>query len=108
MNYKEFKETYKRTLKKYPGTSFTFGVENIGLKIVRQIKNGSRWNTTEQKEKTVDYEFYMNTVDAIPFFKNLGGSERVSQSYTKIAYLPVEITSTSPDRSKRTIYTFTF
>ena len=108
MSYEEFRKTYKRALKKYPMTSEVFEHDNIKKTVVRQVRQGSKWKTTEEKESVVDYEFYMNTVDSIPFFKNLGGTEKVKLAYTRLGYIPTEIISTSPDREKRTIYTFDF
>jgi hypothetical protein len=50
----------------------------------------------------------MNSIDATPFFKNLGGIERVEYCNTRYGRIPCKIISISPDRQERTIRTYTF
>lgn len=110
MSYAEFKNDYKWTLKAYPQTTNLFEVENITLKETRQTKTSrtAGWKTTETKIETINYIYYMNIVDAIPFFRNLGGAETVTKAYTKHGYIPTKIISLSPDKNDRTIREFIF
>lgn len=112
MTYSEFKAAYKWTLKKYPDTSDIFRedmTEKIGVLIIRsEKKSGSKWVETKKTEKQFSRENYFNAVDAIPFFRNLGGTETVTCNYTKYGYIPVKVISTSPDGSERRIYIYKF
>lgn len=51
---------------------------------------------------------YNNIVDAMPFFRRVGGSETASKEYTAAGYKVTQIISTSPDKHKRSIYKFEF
>ena len=109
MTYSEFRNTYKWTLKKYPDT---YGLFNNGNTIccvtINYEKIGSRWRETSHEKKTVDWQYYMNTVDAIPFFRDLGGKEAVRMSYTTAGYIPVFISSISPDATMKITREFSF
>lgn len=76
--------------------------------IINGKKFSGRWVTSSKKAENFTGENYLNTVESIPFFKNLGGTERVSKAYTKYGLIPVGIISTSPDKNKRTIRKFSF
>lgn len=111
MNYREFKDTYKATIKKYPEITGLYRdnpEKVITCKTINQVKHGSRWTTTEEATEQINYIYYTNVLDGIPFFRNLGGSETVQKAYTKAGYLPIRVLSTSPDRQQRTIREFTF
>ncbi len=108
-SYSEFKKQYRWMLKKYPETSNLYNAENCGKCVITNfIKSGSRW--IKKSSMTVDFngEFYCNTVDAIPFFRNLGGKETVTQAYTKCGYVPVSISSISSDKTQKTTREFIF
>ena len=112
MNYTEFQKTYKWMLKKYPETSNIYNPdlsEVIGeIEIKNYTKSGSRWIETGSKKEKVTREYYCNVVDAIPFFRNLGGKETVQSSYTYNGYLPVFISSLNPSRDEKTTRYFKF
>lgn len=107
MNYQETIETYKPMFKKYPGMAGAFYYRPL-MKEVSFIKSGNKWIETERTERFVESEVYYNVISAVPFFRNLGGYERVSMSYTYAGYIPVEVVSISPDRTKKALRTFTF
>lgn len=112
MTYNEFKSVYKWTVRTYPDTTSIYK-ENMTekfctVKIINQVKAGSRWKTTEESIEEASRENYFNIVDAIPFFRNIGGRETVTKSYTKHGYIPVAIKSTSPGKTERTIREFSF
>ena len=51
---------------------------------------------------------YKNCIEAKSFFKNLGGLESHTKSYTSFGYCVTKIKSTSPDRENQTIREFSF
>ena len=108
MSYEELNNTYTWTFKKYPGASSVCRYENIGYKETRYEKKGSKWVETKSDNRTVDCDWYYNTVDAVPFFKNLGGKEKVDVAYTKVGYLPVRVTSINPTGDEKVVREFNF
>lgn len=73
-----------------------------------KTENGKSWRKTEVETEMVTAEHYCNIVDAVPFFRNLGGKEIVSKGYTYYGYIPVQITSISPSRDAKVVYHFSF
>lgn len=112
MNYVEFRKTYSWMLKHYPDTSALYGINNAGTITIEHQERatlGGRWKQSEgTTTDKIDGTYYCNAVDAIPFFRNLGGKEQITRAYTKYGYIPVKIVSTSPDGLQRTIRTFKF
>lgn len=105
MSYDEFRKDYKWALKQYPDASYLFNNDKIKITMttVNYEKSGSRFVETDRDENEITWVQYFNVIDATPFFKNLGGTERVTKSYTKAGYIPTRITSVSPDRNKKTV-----
>lgn len=108
MTYEEFKKTYSYALKHFPGVSSIKLDAPVAVSVERQEKISGRWVTSTKKAENFTGENYLNTVESIPFFKKLGGTEKVSKAYTKYGLIPVEIVSTSPDKSERVIRKFSF
>lgn len=113
MTYQEFRQTYRWMLSHYTGTyqvyQNDFDHALIGkVKTTRYERRGGRWAEVDSKREDLTPAFYCNAVDAVPFFRGLGGSERVECSYTPIAYLPVRISSVSPDKQTRVVREFQF
>lgn len=111
MTYSEFKETYRYMVREYPSTTGIFSdtpEKNIILTETHFEKHGTKWKETDSKTESVDFITYANTVDAIPFFRGLGGREIVKQTYTKRGYIPTEINSISPSRTEKTVRRFKF
>ena len=107
--YTEWKKLYNYSCKQWPDVTSLYGKEiEIKVTITNQNKDGRRWTTSEKETKTIKPEFYMNTIDAVPFFKAIGGKEKVEKTYTKYGLIPVRIVSTRPDGNKRTIREFKF
>jgi hypothetical protein len=78
----------------------------IVLKKTEYVKdNTGMWKRKSNKENTkkITYDIYRNSIDAIPFFENLGGREEVSIDYTFAGNIPVEIASISPDGTQKTV-----
>lgn len=110
MTFSEFKEKYQYTLRHYPDTSALFEKsDKITVETTTENKHGTKWMASETPTiENVDYIYYFNTIDAMPFFKNLGGYERVSNAYTKHGYIPVKLVSISPDKNTRVTRIFKF
>lgn len=75
-----------------------------------ELKQGTKtvYIVKEMNEELIDEQHYINCVDASPFFRRLGGSERKESAYTKRGYKVVQITSKSPDRKMKTVRMFDF
>ena len=112
MTYREFRNTYHWTLKTYPNTDrfYTDDMEKqIGTcETIRYEKVGNRWHETGRETEPMCARFYMNCVDAVPFFRRCCGIERVEMAYTPIGYLPIQISSTSPMRDSKVVRKFSF
>lgn len=111
MNYSEFKNKYAWTLKNYSGTYELYRDDFYGYligkcDIVHYVKRGNRWFCDFNETRDTTPAFYFNTIDAIPFFRGLGGYERVTCGYCVRGYVPIEITSISPDRKEKTVRKF--
>ena len=109
MKYSEFVKTYSRTLKKYPEIERLWRAtpeNNIKLVKIEYEKSGSRWKEVKRTENMIDFIHYTNIIDAIPFFKNLGGYEKTECGYTKAGYLPIIQHSINPSRDRKSLYEF--
>jgi hypothetical protein len=70
-------------------------------KVSQELQEGE-WVTVKEEEKDIEKKHYDNVVDAIPFFRDLGGKEEA----TGLGGLITKIVSTSLDGKLRSIYTF--
>jgi hypothetical protein len=91
----------------YRTFNFTDTRVNITLTKSRYTRtaSGKSWKSKpdEHTTETITTQFYSNCVTAVPFF-----GDRVQFNYTPAGYIPVRITSTSPDNSTKIIYEFKF
>lgn len=109
MPYIEFRKKFHRTLKRYPGMECTYNpYYAYEVTTTKYYKVGSKWHekTEERTVETVPGNYYMNMIDAIPFFRNLGGSERVQMGYTLAGYIPTQLSSISPDGKEKILRKF--
>lgn len=110
MTYSEFKNQNAWMIKNYSGTDriFSDDMEQIIGTYTKEsfIKSGSHWKQITKEINPLSREIYCNIVNAVPFFRNLGGYERIECSYTMLAYLPIKINSISPDRNNKVTCTF--
>ena len=74
--------------------------------------SGKSW---KKNPDTVSYEFvtpefYTNYIQAVPFFNNFGGRAccRAYCDYTTAGYIPTDVTTISPDGSKKITARFVF
>lgn len=109
MLYSELAKTYRKLFKKYPNIS---SLQDFSGKILEEkttyIKRGARWIEVRKEEKEVPATYVFNVFDAVQFFKDLGGYEKVSCGYTKAGYLPDELLSISPNRTEKTVRKYYF
>lgn len=73
-----------------------------------KTESGKSWRKTEEFTEEITAEQYCNIVDAVPFFRGIGGKEIVSKGYTYYGYIPVQITSISPNRDAKFVFNFSF
>lgn len=109
MPYIEFCKKFHRTLKRYPGMECTYNPHYAyEVTTTKYYKVGGKWHekTEEKTVETVPGNYYMNMIDAIPFFRNLGGSERVQMGYTLAGYIPTQLSSISPDGKEKILRKF--
>lgn len=66
------------------------------------------WYVVEEKEpEQITREAYQNMVDAQQWMKQLGGREYATRSYTAMGYVPIRLTSVSPDKMRKFTWEFT-
>jgi hypothetical protein len=109
MPYIEFTKKFYRTLKRYPGMECAYNPHYAyEVTTTKYYKVGNKWHekTEEKTVETVPGNYYINMIDAIPFFRNLGGSERVQMGYTLAGYIPVQLNSISPDGTEKIVRKF--
>ena len=82
--------------------------KNIKMVEKRYYKIGSQWKLSETKEENITKENYLNIINSVKFFRNLGGFERLTSGYTYAGYIPVELNSISPDKQEKVIRSFEF
>lgn len=110
MSYADFQDNYEWSLRKYPDVANLYGRNYIiTLSETNYYKSGGRWTEESTTTETVSLEHYMNTIDATPFFKSIGGTEKVQvRAVVGPGYIPVQIESISPDRQEKTVRKFDF
>ena len=73
-----------------------------------KTSSGKSWkkNPVETDEEVISPKKFELIISSIPFFRNLGGSERVTKGYTIAGYIPVELSSISPSRETKIVRSF--
>jgi len=111
MTYGEFKEQYRWMVRNYPGTTTFCGMleKPVGVETKTTYeKVGRKWKAVRVESEEISGMYYCNAIDAIPFFRNLGGRENVTMAYTYNGYIPVEVSSISPDKQRKTVRKYSF
>ena len=109
MNYTEFVKAYHRTLKKYPGMECCYNPHySYEVRTTKYYKIGTKWHESNEAQtvEIVPGQYYMNMIDAMPFFRNLGGREHVQMGYTLAGFIPVQLDSISPDGTEKIVRKF--
>ena len=111
-SYKDFRETYAWTIKRYPSVTdmFRLGPDGkIGACVeTHYAKIGNAWKETYSRSEVLTVRCYLNTIDAVPFFRSFGGAERIECHHTKYGKIPGQISSISPDKQSKTVRRFYF
>ena len=81
--------------------------KNIKMVEKRYYKAGKSWRLSESKEENINREYYLNIINSCKFFRNLGGYERLTSSYTYSGYIPTQLNSISPDKQEKIVRSFT-
>ena len=83
---------------------------NIQVTTQKQIKVGSIFIATETETKTIDVKTFdlLTNKDTLKWFRNLGGSEKVTKTHTSQGYKITKLVSTSPNKKERVVRTFNF
>ena len=73
-----------------------------------RTSGGKSWkkNPVETDEEIITPKKFELIISSIPFFRDLGGSERVTKGYTVAGYIPVELSSISPSRETKIVRSF--
>ena len=79
--------------------------KNIKMMEKRYYKAGKSWKLAEVTEENINKEYYLNIVNSVKFFRNLGGYERASKPYTNAGYIVTRLTSISPDKTTKIVRT---
>lgn len=74
------------------------------------LKQGTKgaYKETERETEDITETEYNYTINSCPFFRRLGGSETLTRAYTSKGYVPVKLTSISPDRETKIVREFKF
>jgi hypothetical protein len=67
-------------------------------------RSGSKWTPTTTETSVVEWEEWRRVVEAGPFFRRLGATDRSYRSWTLRGHIVTRVVSTSPDRSLRTVW----
>ena len=87
-------------------------LENYKITLItkryEKTSSGKSWkkNPVETNEEVISPKKFELIVSSIPFFRDLGGSERVTKGYTVAGYIPVELSSISPSRETKIVRSF--
>ena len=81
----------------------------LTTKKFERTESGKNWknNPTSIEITSIDQETYDNifSKETQVFFRNLGGYERASKSYTSAGYIVTRLTSISPDKTTKIVRT---
>ena len=90
-------------------------MQNLIIKLIKTnlLKNPNTKTTYLEDKKattTITEEQYKNITEegTVRFFRSLGGEEYKVKSYTAYGYTTTRLTSTSPNKEKKTIREFEF
>ena len=80
----------------------------LTTKRYEKTSSGKSWkkNSVETNEEVISPKKFELIISSIPFFRDLGGSERVTKGYTIVGCIPVELSSISPSRETKIVRSF--
>ena len=109
MSYAEFKKNYPYSVKHFHIDGiFCFSgiITETRTEYTRNSEHG-KWKEVNKETEKINFEYYMNVIESIPFFKRLG-SEKVYKGYSIVGYIPLEIVSISPCKTEKIVRKFYF
>ena len=79
----------------------------LTTKTYERTESGKNWKNkpSQVKMTTIDQKTYNNifSKETQRFFRNLGGYERATKSYTSAGYIITSLVSISPDRTTKIV-----
>ena len=109
MTYYEFLECTYVKKHFYNLGSLTDKDINITMTEKTYTRHGNKWIIDSINKEKYTVKNYIYTLDAIPFFRSLGGFEKVEKhAVCPYGYIPDVLTSINPDRTEKIVREFTF
>ena len=73
-----------------------------------RTSSGKSWkkNPVETDEEVISPKKFELIISSIPFFRDLGGSQRVTKGYPVAGYIPVVLSTRSPSRETKIVRSF--
>jgi len=80
------------------------------IRQTKKVGTQTVWINKEQFVEEISDNQYRNITerDTLQWFRRLGGSESATKKYTQAGYKIVQLISTSPDKTNRTLRYFRF
>ena len=80
------------------------------IRQTKKVGTQTVWINKEQFVEEISDNQYRNITerDTLQWFRRLGGSESATKNYTQAGYKIVQLISTSPDKTNRTLRYFRF
>ena len=79
----------------------------LTTKTYERTESGKNWKSkaSEVEITTIDQETYDNifSKETQRFFRNLGGYERATKTYTRVGHIVTSLVSISPDRTTKIV-----
>jgi hypothetical protein len=82
-------------------------MEIIMIRTDFEMKQGSFVEVSKSTD-AISETTLNNIVDSCKFYRRLGGSETLTKSYTCRGYMPVKLTSKSPDKRMKIVREFQY
>ena len=89
-------------------------MKNIKIELTTKVYNlTSSKKSWSQKDvvttkEVITWSEYQNYINSVQFFRNLGGSERLTKNYTQYGYIPVQLNSINPEHDIKIVRYFKF
>jgi hypothetical protein len=80
----------------------------IEMKVTTFELSGSKFVEVSEKMKFIDEIELSMLIESCKFFRKLGGTETVNRNYTCRGYMPVKLTSKSPDKATKVVREFIY
>ncbi len=78
------------------------------MKVTTFELSGSKYVEVSEKIKFIDEIELSMLIESCKFFRKLGGTETLKRNYTCRGYMPVSLTSKSPDKETKVVWEFIY